>query len=131
MSKRVEVREGDKWTHFGGLLAQIRTDGERCVSARFIRPDEIMPWHPFEEHEASSQRAQTNVFGSMRAKMRVEGMGIEWAEVAEEKPATTYTKTLHVYEANQGSILFNTRQCQAWGAKYLGTTTITIAGVTT
>jgi hypothetical protein len=120
MSKRVEVRKGDWWTVDVGVLTQIRGNQWRSVASNGIAID---VWEPM-------VNAHAYTLDSEVARFWVERHGGEWAEVAEEKAATPTTLTLHVYGASQGSVLFNINRCEVWGAKYLGTTTITIAGVT-
>jgi hypothetical protein len=122
MSKRVEVKKTDSVIAWCGSLYLAR-DGRfvrRITDGSVFCTDGAMPSYISME----ATRLPNNV-----ARAWIESLGGEWAEVAEEKAATPYTLTLHVYEASQGSVLFNTKKCEVWGGKYLGTTTITIAGV--
>jgi hypothetical protein len=122
MSKRVEVMSKDTWAVSKyGVLHQIRGTKHRLVASSYV---EAFSW--VDGLDESWHRVAP-VF----AKATITGLGGEWAEVAEEKAATTRTKTLHVYEYHNGKkIVMHTNRDDQRPGLYLGTTTITIAGVT-
>ena len=126
MSKRVEVREGDRWEVFAEELYQIRGEKERVV----VSNDKVYVEVWGDTYETSGESLPAPV-----ARAWIESLGGEWAEVAEEKPATTTTKTLHLYAgpSTPASVFMYDGKLEqvSPGMKYLGTHTITIAGVTT
>ena len=123
MSKRVEVREGDRWAVEIGVLIQIRNGKCRDIAGTSML---VRGWQDVhEDDEAYTVLPQT-------ARAWIESLGGEWAEVAEEKPATSGTLTMHVYRlrATEQVLMFTEPATNMPGGQYLGTTTITIAGVT-
>ena len=126
MSKRVEVREGDKWkVDRHGVLYQVRGTQYRPVASTYV---EAKPW-------IEGLDTRWHHVAPLFAKAAITGLGGEWAEVAEEKAATTTTKTLHLYAgpSTPASVFAYDGKLEqvSPGMKYLGTTTITIAEVTT
>jgi hypothetical protein len=123
MSKRVEVRAGDEFRIAPvGNVWQFRDGRRRCVVCHgVLRCSEWL--------ESFADTWPTMPLAAARAW--IESLGGEWAEVAEEKAATTRTKTLHVYQYHNGKkIVMHTNRDDQRPGLYLGTTTITIAGVT-
>jgi hypothetical protein len=132
MSKRVEVREGDKWLLRGTALNQVRDNTKMRMVAHTNTASvcaTINNWYAYIPHNAE------NEMNPAIAKAIVIACGGEWAEVAEEKPATTTTKTLHLYAgpSTPASVFMYDGKLEqvSPGMKYLGTATFTIAGVTT
>jgi hypothetical protein len=123
MSKRVEVRETDSVIAWCNTLYLAR-NGEiisRICDHGAIFNDQSIP----DYISAESTTLPTKV-----ARAWIESLGGEWAEVAEEKKAEA--KTIHVYADIANELrFFATEQLQSLHPyTYLGTTTITIAGVT-
>ncbi len=124
MSKRVEVREGDKWVVCGNALFQQRGNRDRPIIVR----------GGFVDEDFTKDPASGSLIPPPVARAWIESLGGEWAEVAEEKKATTTDKTMHLYEYMDGEIkafASKNNACENTRWTYLGTTTITIAGVTT
>ena len=131
MSK-VEVKKSDRWTHCNGVLAQIRTDKDGLMAARFIYPNGIKPWVSYEDHEASGKHCARNEFDAARAPLWLQGMGYTVVEEREEeKPNTLLVK---IYRStHDGSLWMIDSPTHSAPSDYvfIGTTTIHIAGVTT
>ncbi len=121
MSKRVEVRAGDEFRIAPvGNVWQFRDGRRRCVVCHgVLRCSEWL--------ESFADTWPTMPLAAARAW--IESLGGEWAEVAEEKKAEA--KTIHVYADIANELrFFATEQLQSLHPyTYLGTTTITIAGV--
>jgi hypothetical protein len=126
MSKRVEVREGDSFRIAPvGNVWQFRDGRRRCV----------VSYGKFQCGEwCESFNDGWTAMPHAAARAWIESLGGEWAEVAEEKPATT-TKTVHLYAgpSKPASVFMYDGKLEqvSPGMKYLGTATFTIAGVTT
>ena len=127
MSKRVEVREGDKFALWSGDLYHMSGGKLYCIASGGMMLDAP----EFTGNHIAFQSSEASRISRRIARAVVEEAGGEWAEVAEEKAATTRTKTLHVYQYHNGKkIVMHTNRDDQRPGLYLGTTTITIAGVT-
>jgi hypothetical protein len=130
MSKRVEVRVGDKFSMWSGALYRKSASG---VVRRVWADGVFELYSPItqESHPAFTSDQASELSPKM-ARAIIESLGGEWAEVAAEKPATTTTLTMHVSEYRCDGLIVLYKSKRDFGnADYLGTTTITIAGVTT
>jgi len=128
MSKRVEVREGDRFFTVSGMLLQHRGDVYRTVvDGTNLRSDS---WSPV--------LSKSNPIPLPVARAWIESLGGEWAEVAEverQRPQPVYAVDyMHengtIWRAVSGSRDHNEMEAQIASGRSLYRR-ITIAGVTT